>query len=442
VNLVFFKPVWSKTKFWQMVGRGTRLCKDLFGPGKDKQSFYIFDCCRNLEYFSQNPDSAEAGVPLSLSANLFIRRVELMKEIDDRKAAEKIEVSDPAFKGLRSELAERLRIEVAGMNPENFIVRPKLQVVEKFSKPENWVELTPDAVTELTHDIACLPSAIAPDGLEAKQFDLLMLRMELCLLRGEPGLAKMQESVTAIAELLEQQTAIPAVAAKLPLIREVQSTEFWEGVDVLSLERMRKGLRDLVALIEKRKRNIVYTDFADEIGTGELIALPGISPGVDAEKFRDKAEKFLRKHESDLAIQKLRFNEPLNAEDLKALEVIFQNEGSAPEEIAAAVKEADGLGLFVRSILGMDRGAAKSALSHFLDGKTLTANQIQFLDLVVNHLAQRGWINPVLLFESPFTDFHQEGVLGLFDESSTAALLVALNAVRQNAVPTSTLLEA
>jgi type I restriction enzyme R subunit len=434
VNLVFFKPVWSKTKFWQMVGRGTRLCENLFAPGEDKKFFYIFDCCRNLEYFSQNPENAEVGAAQSLSAKLFIRRVELVAEIDGQKAAKKNEVSDPAYDALRSEVADRLRTEVAGMNPENFIVRPKLQLVEKFGKPEAWTDLNPEALAELTNEIAGLPSSSTPDGLEAKQFDLLMLRMELALLRGEPGLAKMQETLVSTAQLLEEQTAIPVVAARLPLIVEVQSQEFWEGVTVVCLERVRKGLRELVLLIEKRKRPIVYTDFDDEIGQGELITLPGISPGVNAEKFKDKAEKFLHKHENDPAIHKLRFNEPLTAEDLEALEAIFQSEGSSPEEIAAATKATDGLGLFVRSILGMDRGAAKSALSGFLNGKNLTVNQIEFLNMVVNHLAQSGWIRPALLFESPFTDIHQDGVIGVFDESSTVTLIGILNAVRQNAV--------
>jgi len=173
LNLVFFKPVWSKTKFWQMVGRGTRLCKDVFGPGKDKKFFYIFDGCQNLQYFSQNPEAKEAGAALSLSANLFIRRVELLAEIDGQKAAKNETVSDPAYDTLRSEVADRLRTEVTGMNPENFIVRPKLQLVEKFGKPESWAQLTPEALGELTHDIAGLPSSSTPDALEAKQFDLL-----------------------------------------------------------------------------------------------------------------------------------------------------------------------------------------------------------------------------------------------------------------------------
>jgi type I restriction enzyme R subunit len=387
-----------------------------------------------LQYFSQNPEAKEAGAALSLSANLFIRRVELLAEIDGQRAAKKEAVADPAYDTLRSEVTERLRMEVAGMNPENFIVRPKLQLVEKFSKADAWMGLTPEIMAELTNEVAGLPSSSVPDGLEAKQFDLLMLRMELTLLRGEPGLAKMQESVVTIARLLEEQTAIPLVAARLPLIVEVQSTEFWEGVTVLCLERVRKGLRDLVHLIEKRKRPIVYTDFEDEIGPGELISLPGISPGVNAEKFKDKAEKFLRKHENAPAIFKLRFNEPLTAEDVQALQAIFQAEGSSPDEIAAAAKQANGLGLFVRSILGMERAAAKKALSGFLSGKALTVNQIEFLNIVVNHLAQSGWISPARLFESPFTDMHQDGVIGVFDETSTAALIGVLNAVRQNAM--------
>jgi type I restriction enzyme R subunit len=433
VNLVFFKIVRSKTKFWQMIGRGTRLCPDLLGPGKDKKLFYIFDFCQNVEFFSQNPETIEGSLVESLSAKLFANRVDLISAIDKHQTARTPAERDEAHQKLREELAELLRNEVAAMSLDNFLVRPRRRLIEQFVKAEAWTELTPEQQTQLKREVAGLPSAIPADTLEAKQFDLLMLRMQLTLLRGEPGFEKMKEKVLEIARLLEEQTAIPVVAAKLPLIQEVQTTLFWEDVTAVCLERARRGLRDLVQFIERRRRSTVITDFVDQIGEGVMIDLPGVATGVDPDKVREKALVFLRKHENDPAIHKLRFNEPLNDDDLKALEEIFLAEGSTPEEIDAVRKESEGLGLFVRSLVGLDREAAKAALAGFMQGKTLTANQIEFVNLVINHLSSRGWIETRRLYDSPFTDVHPHGMDGLFDEGSTLALIAALQSVRRNA---------
>ena len=436
LNLVFFKLVRSKTKFWQMVGRGTRLSPNLFGPGRDKKFFQIFDFCQNLEFFSQNPETTEGSIAESLSAKLFANRVDLIAAIDKHQAADTAAERDEAHRGLRLELAERLRSEVAAMNVENFLVRPKRRLVEQFVKTDAWTALTPEEQTQLKQEVAGLPSSIATDNLEAKQFDLLILRMQLTLLRGEPGFEKMRGTVQEIAQLLEEQTAIPLVAAKLPLIQEVQTPLFWEDVTVVCLERVRRELRELVQFIERRKRSRVITDFVDEIGEGVTVDLPGIAIGVDPEKVREKALVFLRKHENDPAIHKLRFNEPLTREDLAALEEIFSSEGTTPEEIEVVKKEDDGLGLFVRSLVGLDREVAKAALSAFTQGKNLTANQIEFTNLIINHLSSRGWIELARLYSSPFTDIHPHGIDGLFDEASTLALISALHAVRRNATVT------
>jgi type I restriction enzyme R subunit len=433
LNLVFFKLVRSKTKFWQMVGRGTRLRPNLFGTGRDKKFFYILDFCQNLEFFSQNPETTDGASSESLNKKLFVGRIELMTAIDSLRARQGESERGEEEYELRAHLADHLRNEVAGMNLENFIVRPKRRMVERFAQKEAWEALTVEDQLELKRDISGLPSAVSDSNQEAKEFDLLILRMQLTLLRGEPGFERMRQNVQDIARLLEEQAAIPSVAAKLPLIQEIQSSPFWEGITVVGLEQVRKGLRDLVQFIERRKRTTVITDFADQIGEGTLIELSGTPAGVDLERVRDKAQLFLRAHEKNPVIHKLRFNEPLTSEDLNALEEIFVTEGSTAEEIAMAKSEDGGLGLFVRSLIGLDREAAKAALSQFLVGKTLSANQIEFTNLVVNHLSSRGWIELARLYDSPFIDLHPHGVEGVFDEQATLALISALQTVRRNA---------
>ena len=276
VNLVFFKLVRSKTKFWQMLGRGTRLCPDLFGPGKDKQFFFIFDYCQNLEFFSQNPETTEGALAESLGKKLFTTRLELLGELDKRRFADGTVTGiqdpldpygDPATEiGVRRAIADQLHGEVAAMNLDNFVVRPKRRWVEKYAKPDRWTVLTVEELRELAAEVAGLPSELEAEPEEAKRFDLLILNLELALLRSEPAFERLREQVRAIAGLLEEKSAIPMVREQMPLIQDVQTDEWWQDVTIPMLERVRKRLRSLVKLIEKRKRKTIYTDFEDEMG--------------------------------------------------------------------------------------------------------------------------------------------------------------------------------
>src|SRR5262245_46314141 len=156
VNLVFFKIVRSKTKFWQMVGRGTRLCKDLFGPGKDKEFFYIFDYCQNLEFFSENLEATEGSSGESLGTRLFRARLEVIGELD-RQSAGSVP-AESAEAGLRGDIAELLRAEVGAMNVENFVVRPKRRLVERYAEHDAWATLSAESHLELAREVAGLPS--------------------------------------------------------------------------------------------------------------------------------------------------------------------------------------------------------------------------------------------------------------------------------------------
>jgi len=441
VNLVFFKLVRSKTKFWQMIGRGTRLCPDLFGPGLHKEQFYVFDYCQNLEYFSQDVPAPEGTLPDSLSKRLFDTRLALIATLDhqpkpavpsEATVAQDEPTTDHA---VRQSLADLLRREVAAMNVHNFVVRPHRRLVEKFAKPESWELLPPEAIAELSLEVAGLPSELDPENEEAKRFDLLVLNLQLALLRHEPGYARLRDRVTQIAGLLEEKATIPMVRDQLPLIQDVQSEEWWQDVTVPMLEVMRCRLRDLIQFIEKRQRRPVYTDFEDLMG-GELeVELPGLAVGTDHAKFLAKARAFFRQHLDHIAIHKLRTNKPLMATDLDELERMFAESGlGAADDLRRAADESQGLGLFVRSLVGMDRGAAKEALAGFMSGRTLTANQIEFINLVVDHLTEHGAMEPDRLYASPFTDRSPQGPDGIFSSGDIDALIEILEGIRSMAV--------
>lgn len=435
VNLVFFKLVRSKTKFWQMVGRGTRLCPNLFGPDQPKEFFFLFDYCQNLEFFAQNPNTTDGAVGDSLSKRLFKARLEIIAELDKNTSGSVVKEGWTPEEDLRRDIAELLRVEVASMNVDNFVVRPKRKLVEKYIQPEAWKALLMEDHADLAHQVAGLPNELAAEDEEAKRFDLLMLNLQLAVMRAEPAFTRLSEQVKSIAGLLEEKSCVPMVQQQLPLIQELQTDDYWQDVTVVMLDTVRRRLRALIKLIEKTQRKPVYTNFEDELGDQREVALPGFSTQDSFAKFREKARAFLKAHQDHIAIQKLRMNEPLTGLDLQELERMVTESGVAkPEHWEKAKQDSEGLGLFVRSLVGLDREAAKLALNSFSLGKTLTANQLEFLNLIVDQLTEQGSMAAELLYESPFTDIAPSGPEGVFEPMEIDQLVALLNEVKQKAV--------
>lgn len=257
VNLVFFKMIRSKTKFYQMLGRGTRLAPELFGPQQDKSTFYIFDYCQNFEFFNANPQGITASPPESLSQRLFNLRLRLLADIENNN-------NDAPH--LSTALKDRLQQRVAHMPHDNFLVRPKLDYVRTYTPRDAWDALTEHDYQQLTDHISALPTTKEEEKEEIKRFDLLMLRLQLALLHHEPKFEPLRKQVLAIAANLEQRASIPMVHQQLTLIEAVQEPTWWSGVTLDMLETVRKKLRFLVQFIEKQSRPILYTNFSDQFG--------------------------------------------------------------------------------------------------------------------------------------------------------------------------------
>jgi type I restriction enzyme R subunit len=444
VNLVFFKIVRSKAKFWQMVGRGTRLCKDLFGPEQDKKEFVIFDFCQNLEFFSQNLEGSKGNVAEPLSQRTFKARLELLSVLDEQLAQEpgaaNAKVAEPAAgfgltaAAMRADTASHLHAVVAGMRLDNFVVRPQRRWVEPWSKAEAWQRVTGDQLVELAIHVSGLPSAVRDDDEEAKRFDLLMLRTQLGSARADVGYARLREQVRALADGLSELGSIPDVRKHMLLIEAVAGEEWWQDVTLPMLEQVRRHLRGLIKLLEKTRRKVVYTDFEDQVGESAEIGLPLGGSAGNFERFRLKVKAFLRAHDSHITLHKLRRNQPLTATDLAELERLLIESGTGTaEDVARAGQEAHGLGLFVRSLVGLDREAATQALNGFVAGKTLSANQLEFVNLIVTHLTERGVMEPGLLYEPPFTSYAPQGPDALFTSAQVDELFGVLDHIKATA---------
>jgi type I restriction enzyme, R subunit len=426
VNLVFFKMVHSKTKFWQMIGRGTRLCPDLFAQGVDKEDFLVFDFCGNLEYFSQDLPDSDGSSQKSLTQRIFEARLGLVTGL----AAAGVEDD------LRVSITRMLHEFVARMNLDNVIVRPHRRAVERFAAWESWDALT-DEDAEAVLGLSGLPSAVQDSDEDAKRFDLLMLGRQLAQLKGDAVAAEhAREIVQGITSALLGKTAIPSVAEQAVLLESVAGDEWWVDVTLPMLEVARLRIRRLVRFVERTRRNPVYSDFEDELGEVIAIDLPGVMPGTNVERFRAKAAAYLKEHEDHIALQRLRRNKQLTPEDLASLEEMLLASGTGqPADIARAAEQTGGLGLFIRSLVGLDRAAATDAFSTYLDGTRFTVDQVRFVSLIVDELTANGVMEPGRLFESPYTDHAPTGPDFFFPDADVGVIVGILHDVKRRAVP-------
>ena len=407
VNLVFFKLIRSKTKFWQMIGRGTRLCPDLFGPGDDKTCFNVFDFCQNLEYFSQTLVPAEQVGAAPLSERIFCARVDLIEQFDAMNS----------HRDERTTVAETLRQALASMNDKNFLVRPHLELVKRFGEAEAWTNISVTDLIALREHASSLPDQLDSEPEEAKRFDAVLLKAQLLLLRGDPYEAQ-RTGIMKIAALLVDHETIPVIAEQMELIVELTTNEWWIDATYSMLEDVRLHLRLLVPLIETAKKKQVFTSLEDEIGHGSTVLLPGANEGVSGvewDQFRKKTQHFLKEHLAEDAIAKVRSGTPLTSHDLAELQRILVAAGIGDDEtFAAASQQAGNLGLFIRSLVGLDRRAAKELFNDFLDDRRHSKTQISFIGLVIDYLTEHGVIEVSRFYEAPFTDYAPQGPDELF----------------------------
>lgn len=443
VNLVFFRLVRSKARFWQMVGCGTRPCKNLYGPGQDKQDVLVFDFCQNLAFFDVHPEAAAATMPAPLDQRLFRARLELLARLETRPAGLSVQETRASYgnpphpAALHDDLAQWLHRQVASMSTDHFAVRAKRRYLAPYTRREAWQRLSPAQAAELSEHVCGLPTTLRDDSdVAAKRLDLLILRLQLCVLRGEPAPGHLKTPARGVAKALLAQTCLPAVRDQAGWIEAMAGEDWWNDASVLLLEQARQRLRALVHLTDAQTRcRLACTDRTDARGPASAIAMTACADDTGFERFRTKVRRFLRAHEHHPTLHKLRHNEPLTTADLAGLEQMLAANGiGGREEIDRARRASGGLGVFVRGLVGLDREAAKAALSSVIAKDAMTVDQCDFIHLVVTHLTGHGAMEVARLYASPFTDIAPQGPDSLFAPEAVDALVTALQQIQARAI--------
>ncbi|OOO62069.1 DEAD/DEAH box helicase family protein [Clostridium tepidum] len=392
LNLVFFKKIRSKTKFWQMIGRGTRLCKNLLGAGQHKDKFLIFDFCNNFEFFRMKPKGFEGNLGQTLSERIFNLKLDLVKELQD------LRYSDEEYVTHRNELLKQLISDVNNLNIDNFIVKMNLKYVEKYKNNNQWQSLGAVNTKEIKEHIAPLITTLKDDEF-AKRFDILMYTIELANLQGNNA-TRAIKNIIETAESLSKLGTIPQIKEKKHIINMVRTTEFWENVNIFELDEVRSALRELIKYLEVTKQEIYYTDFEDMIINEESHG--AMYNANDLKNYRKKVEYYLKEHENELAIYKLKNNKQLTKQDLQTLESVMWQELGTKADYEKEFGDMP-VNKLVRKIVGLDRNTANELFSEFLNDENLNSKQIHFVKLIIEHVVKNGFIDDNRIFmEDPF----------------------------------------
>ena len=420
VNLVFFKNVMSKAKFWQMIGRGTRLCPGLL-DGEDKEKFYIFDFCGNFEFFRMNTGNATETV-IALPGAVFQLKFEISYKLQD------IQYQTDRLKGYRELLVREMSEQVKELPKDNFAVKQHLKYIDLYSDEENYQALSYEDTLIMREEVA---PYILPDGDEASavRFDALIYAMELAYLSGKKyakARSDLQKKVAGIASIAN----ITEIQEQSTLIKAILNTDYVERAGIDELEEIRVNLRGLMKYL-KGKVVRYDTNFEDDVLSMEWNESE--LENDELKNYKAKAEYYIRQHQDQIAIAKLKTNRPLTESDISSLEQILWKEIGTKQDYEQEVGTKP-LGEFVREIVGLDMNAAKEAFSKYLTDTNMDSRQIYFVNQIVEYIVHNGMMKDLsVLQESPFTD--QGSIVEIFtDMTMWMGIRKVIESINGNAV--------
>ncbi|MGY5351027.1 DEAD/DEAH box helicase family protein [Wenyingzhuangia sp. IMCC45533] len=427
VNLIFFKKVKSSSKFWQMIGRGTRLCPNLFGPGMDKKEFVIFDFCNNFEFFDAHPDGYTSKQAKSISQQLFEVQIDIVQAIRNNVKSTKEEDAYAV------EIVDHLHQTITGLNTERFEVRKVLKTVHKYKNRTNWLIISQTDEIDLKEDLSLL--YMVDKDEKAIRLDILCFKLQLAkILEDKKAEENFTDRLATIAQKLEKKRNVPAVAIHLSILKNIQTEGYIETLTINSLDALRNDIRELIKFLETETLIPVYADFEDTIqGVREVDVL---AYGTNSlEVYKKKVEQFVNNHKDYLVINKLYKNIPITHKELELLESFLLKETEVPKEKLNDITSTLDLGKFVRSIVGLDIEVANLLFTDFIQQNNLNAQQIRFIDRLKEFFNNNGVLDKTLLSSTmPFTENADNGILGLFENDKVVNLVAIINEVNDNSI--------
>jgi type I restriction enzyme R subunit len=420
VNLVFAKPVKSPVKFWQMIGRGTRLCPDLFGPGQDKTIFRIFDHWGNFARFEMGYRPAEPVQGKPLAQLVFEERLSLAET-----SLQKSEIA--AF----DVVIELVAQDINALPEESIAVREKWKAKRALSRPEVLKAFTPATVARLRQEIAPLMQWRNIRGFgDALALDLLIARMQIAALRRSGEIADLKiELMDRLASLLMH---LNPVREKAEVIKRVKSDAFWTDVTVADLEDARLQLRDIMHHRAKGGSQGAppkVVDITEDAAQMQFARRSASLKSVDMKAYQQIVEAELKKHfETSPVLKKIRAGEAVSDLEIDSLVslILTQRPDVRREHLEEFFSEIAGpLYLAVRMIVGMDPEAVREKFTAFAQRHPkLSAKQTRFLALLQNHIARHGTIEVERLYDDPFTVVDADGPDGVFQDEADLTDLI------------------
>ncbi len=435
LNLVFFKKVFSVIKFYQMIGRGTRVCKDfrVFSPAKsafgkqdndenqsnecqnfdEKQGFYIFDFCGNFDFFDVNPKGKITNNSLTLSQKIFELKLDMVKELQSAEHQNN-EEHLKYYNKWKSELIATIK----GLNRNLINVRHNLEKVEKYSDEKIWDFIDEQRVKEIKASITHLIES-APDTPSAKTFDAWLFNIELASFDEKNDCSKPLQKVTAIVSALLNKQTIPEIKEKSAELKSFLSSEYWDSTSISKLEKVRETVRELVKYLASEQQHTIETTFTDEV-----IEKTGTHIKPQVKDYGQRVVDYLKETTNCKAVDKIKNIEPLTQSDIKELEhLLFEELGTKAEYDKIAQNMP--LGLFVRKIVGLNVDAVTKLLGEYQAKYNFNSAQQEFLHQIVTFVLQNGDIETSnLINDAPFCyqDFTElfdgniEGVKSLMNQ--------------------------
>lgn len=436
VNLIFYKPVKSYAKFWQMIGRGSRLSPNLFGPDQHKDKFLIFDLCENFEFFRENPEGIESNPQQTLSQNLFALKLQIAQSLKDKKYKDNQELQQ-----FRTNLLDDLHGQVAKMDQTRFDVKMNIKTVLDFGNEnrQKWNHLNSADILRIKDEIIPLVQPQKGEDELARYYDRLIYNLMEKRIQ-TPNTEKFTSSaenqisrVMLISGKLLEKTSIPQVKEKEQLIEKNMDEEFWKNKGVSHLEKIRDNIRTLIRYIDKTDQKYVTTNFTDTILTGKIKTDQPFEQASDSpqEYIRSQVfsnnihrlEDIVRTNQNHVTINRIKNQQPISNQELVELEKFLFAKPADKERLEKELGREINLTTFIKNLVGLSQECVNSAFAQFTNQYQLSSKQIHFLDTIKQFLTKNGKINPEMLYEAPFTEIHIMGIDGVFNDNQTDQII-------------------